>query len=115
MRLLPGYQHEYQGGMDTCTGRIWKDGAADITYDIGNLAGNHARALSQRPNVTWSKTQQLGSASFEVTLSDDNFLIVTVGGLANFALRATNNEMIADTLLMLMTYDVDRHMLQGCI
>ena len=35
IRLLPGYRHVVTGGIDTVTGRIWKEGGPIISYDIG--------------------------------------------------------------------------------
>lgn len=115
MRLLPGYQHQFIRGIDTCNGRIWKEGGADIDYDIGSLAGNHARAKSQGPTLAWFKVQQVGNSSFEVAMGTDKSLTVTVGGVANFRLRGAGDEIVADVLLMLMTYNSERHMLDGCL
>lgn len=114
MRLLPGYAHEYQGGLDTCTGRIWKKGGATILYDIGNLAGDKARALAERSGVAWTKTQQIGGTSFQVTMLTSRYVVVTVGHVANFSILKATDEMLADLLLMLVTYDSEKHMMQGC-
>ena len=70
--------------------------------------------MSQRPTLAWFKVQQVGSSSFAVAMGTDKLLTVTVGGAANFRLRGASDEIVADVLLMLMTYNAERHMLDGC-
>jgi hypothetical protein len=42
------------------------------------------------------------------------YVVVTVGHVANFSILKATDEMLADLLLMLVTYDSEKHMMQGC-
>jgi hypothetical protein len=103
MRLLEGYQHERLRGMDTTVGRIWKPGGPEVHYDIGQLAGNHARQTDMR---RWSKRQSIGGRSFTLTMQTDDTLILTFDqGTANFFVRGIRgDEEFAEILLMLLSY-----------
>lgn len=107
IRLLPGYLNETEQGLDTFPGKIWKTGGAEILYDIGFFAGDHAYDLAHEPGVAWSKTQHTGKSTVGLTMTRDRHLVVTIGGTANFSIRNATDEALADALLMIMTYDPD--------
>lgn len=111
IRLLPGYLHETEQGIDTCPGRIWKTGGAEIGYDIGLLSGDHASALAHEPGVAWSKTQKTGKSTVMLTMTRERHLVVTINGMANFFVQNATDDALADALLMIMTYDPDK----GCM
>jgi len=64
--------------------------------------------------VAWTKTQQIGDTSFQVTMLTSKYVVVTVGHVASFSILKATDEMLADLLLMLVTYDSEKHMMQGC-
>jgi len=103
MRLLEGYRHERLMGIDTMVGRIWKADGPEVHYDIGTLAGNHARQSDMRQ---WSKQQTIGGRTFTLTMRSDDTLILTFDqGTANFFVRGIRNqEDLAEILLMLLSY-----------
>jgi len=104
IRLLEGYQHETFQGIDTQVGRLWKNGGPEVHYDIGALAGNHARQTEMR---RWSKRQTVGANSFTLTMRTDDSLVLTFDkNTANFFIRGIRTqEELAEVLLMLLTYN----------
>lgn len=104
MRLLEGYQHEKLQGIDSQVGRIWKSGGPEVHYDIGALAGNHAREPDGR---RWSKRQAVGSNTFTLTMRTDDSLVLTFDrNTANFFVKGVRTqEELAEILLMLLTYN----------
>src|SRR5688572_24086317 len=59
IRLLEGYQHKREQGIDSSPGRIWKDGGLIIAYDIGMMAGNYAEGQDEATRV-WTRRQVVG-------------------------------------------------------
>jgi hypothetical protein len=47
-------------------------------------------------------------------LTNGRYLAVTVNGVANFSIQGATDQMFVDLLLMVMTYDSEKHMLEGC-
>jgi len=41
IRLLPGYHHRLERGIDSKLGTIWKQGGLQLHYDIGEMAGTY--------------------------------------------------------------------------
>lgn len=110
MRLLPGYLHEINQGIDTCPGRIWKTGGPEILYDIGLFAADAARSFATQPGVAWSATQQNAKSTIAVTMTSGRYLGITVtskesSDKASFVVQNATEEALADALLMIMTYD----------
>lgn len=115
MRLLPGYIHEMKQGIDTCPGKIWKTGGPDILYEIGFFANDAARSFATQPGVAWSATQRNAKSTVAVTMTRGRYLGLTVTstegpGTASFVVQNATEEALADTLLMIMTYDPEK----GC-
>jgi len=115
MRLLPGYLHEREMGIDTCPGKIWKPAGPEIGYDIGFFAADAAHVLATQPGVAWSKTQDTGRSTIAVTMTRGRYLGITVTSKAHsdkagFVIQNATDEALADALLMIMTYDPDK----GC-
>jgi len=104
MRLLDGYQHETLQGIDTQVGRIWKNNGPEVYYDIGALAGNHAR---QSDMARWSKRQTIGANAFTLTMRTDDSVVLTFDkNTANFFIKGVRTqEELAEVLLMLLTYN----------
>ena len=104
IHLLEGYQHETLQGIDSRVGRIFKNGGPEVHYDIGALAGNHARQPEMR---RWSKRQTVGSNTFTLTMRTDDSLVLTFDkNTANFFISGIRTqEELAEILLMLLTYN----------
>src|SRR3982750_1614299 len=65
IRLLEGYQHKRERGIDSSPGRIWKEGGLVIRYDIGGLAGNYAEHQEKAERV-WTRQQVVGDRRVEI-------------------------------------------------
>jgi hypothetical protein len=104
IKLLPGYKHETQRGIDTSVGKVWKENGLTIYYDIGWLAGNYAKSM-EKVNILWYKEQVVGGRSVQFALTKDRMLYVTFAEVsANFYGRVQSEEDITDMLLMIFTY-----------
>src|ERR1051325_9596152 len=104
IRLLPGYQHKIEQGIDTQVGKILKDGGLTLEYDIGRLAGYYADA-QRMSEYLWYKEQVVGGQNVRCALTKDNQLIVTFpDSSANFFGKVKSQEDMADALLMTLTY-----------
>src|SRR6185436_2510903 len=77
MRLLPGYLHEIEQGIDTCPGKIWKTGGPEILYDIGSFAADVAHSFATQPGVAWSTTQDTAKGTIAVTMTRGGYLGIT--------------------------------------
>jgi hypothetical protein len=110
MKLLSGYQHKREQGIDTRVGRIWKEGGLSITYDIGCLAGNYADRKSMS-DFSWYKEQNLNGHELRIARYKSGgfmsgVLVITLpAAAANFFAKAKTDEDVADMLLMLATYE----------
>ena len=107
LQLLPGYQHERIGGMDTIRGRIWKVGGPDVIYEFGTLATNEARMYRQSNVRLWWRTFTTQKGSVEVVMTDDETMHIAFAAyLTNFtASRLKTKTDVADVMLMLMSFD----------
>jgi hypothetical protein len=109
IKLLPGYQHRREQGIDTLVGKIWKDGGQTITYDIGCLAGHYADRKHMK-DFSWYKEVTIEGHEFRIARFKtggfmSGILVVTIpGASANFFAPAKTEEEVADALLMLTTY-----------
>jgi hypothetical protein len=115
IRLLSGYRHQKEQGIDTTVGKIWKDGGPVIRYDIDSfsaLAGNYAQHHKRSDPYLWYKEQEFQGNTAQVLLTKDRKLIVTFPFaaprgetiFANFIGKVATEEQLAEVLLMLMTY-----------
>jgi hypothetical protein len=109
IRLLPGYTHSAEQGIDSAVGRISRPKGPIIFYDIGPFGANNN--LSKAPNVLWSKTQIVKGEPVTVAMRDDQTLLLAVGGtkypsvFGSFMARdVKSKEDVVDVLLMLLTY-----------
>ena len=102
--ILPGYQHKNEIGIDTHVGRIWKEGGADITYDIGCGAGNRAD-LRYKSEYDWHKEQEIDGRKVMSAYTKTGYLIVVfTAAEANFVGKVKTNEDVADVLLMGLSF-----------
>jgi hypothetical protein len=106
IRLLTGYVHIQDRGIDTRVGRIRKEGGLDIRYDIGPLAGEYVNRCLSNNTCLWYKEQQLRGGLVKVALRNDGIIFATFPTTtANFYALVRSQEDIADFLLMILTYD----------
>lgn len=106
IKLLAGYVHIKQQGIDTWVGRIKKEGGLDIRYDIGALAGEYVNFCLRDQSCAWYKEQQLKGGLVKIALTRDERIIATFPKTtANFITEVKSQEDIADFLLMILTYD----------
>jgi hypothetical protein len=106
IKLLDGYVHIQERGIDTWVGRIKKEGGLDILYDIGRLAGEYVRFCLIDQSCVWYKEQQLKGGLVKIALTKDGEIIATFPKTtANFIAEVKSQEDIADFLIMILTYD----------
>jgi hypothetical protein len=104
IKLLPGYKHQKEKGIDTRVGKVWKEGALAFEYDIGRLAGNAVKGQS-KDNLLWSKEQIVEGHTVQLALTKDRMLYATFPqSSANFFGKVKTDEDVADMLLMVLTY-----------
>lgn len=106
MQLLDGYIHTKTRGFDTKTGEIKKADGMKITYDIGFLASNQAfRIFAREDSKSWLKIQKVNGMTLYLVGGEDNRLVATFPEpCAIFKAQVTNEEQVADFMLMIMTY-----------
>lgn len=106
IKLLDGYTHFREQGIDTSVGRIKKEGGLDIAYDIGHLAGEYTNTcVRDKNNCVWFKEQKLELEVVKIALTKDGEIIATFPKTtANFFARVKSQEDIADFLIMILTY-----------
>ncbi len=106
IKLLAGYVHMKERGIDTWVGRIKKEGGLDILYDIGPLAGEYVNRCLRDQSCVWYKEQQLKGGLVKIALASDGRIIATFPKTtANFSAEVKSQEDIADFLIMILTYD----------
>jgi len=106
IKLLDGYVHIKEQGIDTWFGRIKKEGGLNITYDIGRLAGEYVILCLRDRTCAWYKEQQLKGGLVKIALTKDGRIIATFPKTtANFIAEVESQEDIADFLIMILTYD----------
>jgi hypothetical protein len=110
IRLLPGYVHHREQGIDSLVGRISKPGGPTIFYDIGKFGSTSARELSDSGKALWSKSQVIDGTPLVMAMRDDQTLVLMIGKpyphvYGSFeAQRVRTPEDLADVLLMLSTF-----------
>ncbi|MBS1797574.1 MAG: hypothetical protein JSS81_27370 [Acidobacteria bacterium] len=106
IRLLPGYVHKPEQGIDSLPGRIFKPGGLEIFYDIGKMAGNYANGalVNQKEKIAWSKTLKVNGFDLTLVCLKDKNIYATFGEVTNFTAVVKTDEELADFLLMMTTY-----------
>ena len=115
MRLLPGYQHEPLQGIDSIVGRVQKQDGLLITYEIGAVTKPGAPRLgggfTDRPKNTpkeqlrWYREQVVAGEPVHLAYRKDDQLMLSFPERgANFSVKVTDTEQLADALLMILTY-----------
>jgi hypothetical protein len=113
--VLPqGYRHVTMKGDDSRVGRISNDAGVEISYDIGELAGDYTKQIDD-PDRAWTRTYK--NADRAITIVKDKKGRVTAsivevelrgrhGSPANFLITPKTDADLADFLLMLFSYRV---------
>jgi len=107
MKLLPGYHHQRQQGIDSTVGTIWKQSGLKIEYDIGEMAGNYAECTScgWTTGEVWRKKQTVGERKIVLVFTSKKMLVVSFPeSHANFYAIIQSQDEMADMLLMLFTF-----------
>jgi len=115
MRLLEGYEHEVQQGIDSVVGRISKKGGLQINYEIGAVSKpgepRFGGQFSDRPQLTpkeqlrWYREQLINGQPVHLAYRKDNVLLVSFPQKGtNFRVAVESPETMADALLMILTY-----------
>jgi len=103
--LISGYKNERCMGVDSSTGRIWKDQGLEIRYEGGMGAGNRVDRNSS--NLAWSREHTTDTRRVQVAMTKDRVLLITFspmprGPMLNFYATVRSEEDIADALLMVL-------------
>ena len=105
VKMLSGYEHQRETGIDTTVGRIWKQDGLTISYDIGTLAGNGAAHRKETGKNLWYREQTFNGHKAQLVLTTDRFLCVTFPeNTANFFGVVKTEQDLIDALLMILTY-----------
>jgi hypothetical protein len=106
IKLLPGYVHKPERGIDSAVGKISKENGLVIFYDIGRMAGNYTlAALEKKESIAWSKTQKVNNREMSIVYLKDGSIYANFSETsANFMSAVKTNEELADFLVMIMTY-----------
>ena len=110
IKLLPGYHHRVTQGVDSRTGLIWKEGGAQIRYDIGEMAGSYTECswCGWTKDELWRKKQVLNGKEVVCVFTKKRRLIVSFPDeRANFYATIRTQAELADMLLMIFTFDTD--------
>jgi hypothetical protein len=107
IKLLPGYHHQSGQGFDSRAGKIWKEGGAQVRYDIGDMAGNYAdcKLCGWTKGEVWRKTYSAnGQNAIYVFTKGNNLVVSFPDSKANFVAVINNESDLTDVLLMLATF-----------
>jgi hypothetical protein len=105
MKLLPGYTHRPDRGIDTELGRISKSGGPDISYEIGGFRFDLAGELKRSMAGLWRKTQVVREHEFQVEMREGGRLYVATPTASFIAENVKTQEDVADVLLMVLAFD----------
>lgn len=127
LRLLDGYQYKRSNTVDTINGVIYREGGLSIEFESG-ISEGYAADPKERAKYIWYREQVVGGHKVMLALTrpgmgaawkpekprgspPGNILIVTFPGsfgpldAANFYAEVLNEQEVADTLLMVLTFD----------
>lgn len=105
MKLLPGYEHTEGCGIDTRAGTIKKIGGIEISYDIGQMAGNFASRHEIIDNALWVRRESIRDDTVLIVLTNDNRIYATYHkASANFYAHVGSQSNIDDFINMVLTF-----------
>jgi hypothetical protein len=102
--LPPGYRQTASPiGVDSATGKIWKEGGPDIHYQIGFTVGEQAREFArQNPKATLTVTRSVATGEIVVALDESQHaMVVSIDGRAHFTARNVQSQKdVVETILI---------------
>jgi hypothetical protein len=130
VKLLEGYKYKRSSTVDTVNGVIYKEGGLSIEFESGINEG-YAANPKERDKYTWYREQTVNGHKVMIALTKSGggtawepekprgpkprkILMVTFPGkfgpddAANFYAEVLNEQEIADTLLMALTFNPDK-------
>jgi hypothetical protein len=105
--LLPGYRLTASAKcMDSCGGRIWKEGGLKIYYDNLIDAGIYATEPRFTKDARWTQEQLINGQKALIVFTRKRELIVSFPeGQVNFYATIRNEREMAEMLLTIGTFD----------
>jgi hypothetical protein len=105
--LLPGFHLDSaKKCLDSCGGRIWKDGGLSISYENGLDAGIYAEAGKNKKDARWTQEQRVNGQRVLIVFTRKKELIISFpDGPANFRASVRNDREIAEMLLTVLTFE----------
>jgi hypothetical protein len=107
IKLLPGYHHQPQHGIDSKIGTISKAGGLQIHYDVGEMAGTFTGCewCGWSKGEVWRKRQIIDGQEAVLIFTKQKRLVVSFPNVhANFYATIQTQAEMADMLLMLFTF-----------
>ena len=105
--LLPGYHHTAANGIviDFASGRIWKDGGPDISYEISVSVGEKARVYAkENPRVSLTVVESPPTGEMVVALDEDQAaMVVSIDRRAHFSARNVRSRKDVVEVILIAT------------
>jgi hypothetical protein len=107
IRLLPGYVHHRNQGIDSTVGAITRNGGLTIKYDIGEMAGVYAKRGSfWTKGESWRQEQTVNGHRVLIVSTVSHRLVISFPeGNANFYATVHSRAELTDMLLMVLTFN----------
>jgi poly(3-hydroxybutyrate) depolymerase len=103
MKLLPGYKHVREQGIDSSVGRIVKGDRTVIRYDIGPMAGLQVTPEDKKFCSSYQEMDVEGQ-TMRVCLQGHSFKVTFVEAQANFSGEAQDDGELVSLIEMLKTF-----------
>ncbi len=115
IRLLPGYDHIPEQGIDSIVGRIENPDGLSINYEIGNVVAPGAPrtggSFTDRPKNSpqdqnrWYDEKDVNGMEVHFAYRTDDWLLVSFPEQGiNFSVLVQNQDEMAEALSMILTY-----------
>lgn len=109
-RLLPGYRLQLTPGLEGGYGvRIWKEPGLSIVGGIGCCFAAEPNSIG-RDHLRWQEEQEMNGRKVTLAYTKSHDLVITLTDNktsypANFTAHVRDEHDVADTLLMVLTYE----------
>ena len=115
MKLLPGYEHIPEQGVDSIVGRIANPDGLQINYEIGNVTApgepRTGGSFTDRPGKSpadenrWYDEKEVGGMEVHFAYRNDDWLLVSFPERGmNLSVLVRDQEEMAEALSMILTY-----------
>jgi hypothetical protein len=108
MKLLPGYKHLHEQGIDSSVGRIVKGDRTVVQYDIGPMAGIHIDPAHKKQCNRYEEKDVEGQ-TMRLCITGKRFTVVFVEAYANFYGEAQDEGELFTIIEMLKTFRGPHH------